>query len=718
MFCVRVPAAALLFIQLVSSSAQAQTQLPTIVVTTPSPVQPKKQSASGPNDAGPANRGTAEDQAAQAPDSAAGVSLSIPADPSFYSVTVVTPQEMLRQPADTLGQALENKPGLATTSFAPGASRPVIRGLTGFRVSTQENGLSTGDVASLSDDHGVPIDPLAAGQVEVVRGPATLRYGSQAIGGVVNATNNRIPDSVPLNGVRVETRGGVSSADGGRNGAFSTDAGSGNFVLHADAFDRSAEDYQTPHGKQDNTSLHTYGNSIGGSYVGSKGFFGVAYSTFDSTYYIPGIEAADRKNHIVLNQERLSSKGEWRLENSGIETIRTWFGVTNYKHSEIDSLPVESIGTTYKNQQYEGRVEVQHSPANTGLGELRGAVGAQGSNRVLSAGGADGDLLPQARTQNGAAYIFEELQVTKPLRLQAAARVENSDVNGKPGGDPANSPVHTSFLPTSYSAGLLYELPRNLVLRFTAQHVERAPDATELFYNGPHDATATFEIGNQNLTIERANTYEVGLKRGTGDFRFDLSAYHTGFNNFIYKRFTGNKCQDTLASCEPANAANATWFDQIIYSQRNATFVGAEVMAEYDIAKVWHGVWGVQGQYDFVRATFEDGSYVPKIPPHRLGGGFYYYDKSLLARLTLLHAFNQNEYAAFDTPTPGYNLLNAEVSYTMQLDKLAGLTQEMTVGLRGENLLNDDIRNAVSYKKDEVLAPGRSVRLFGSFKLN
>jgi iron complex outermembrane receptor protein len=716
---------ATLMLELFPLSAQAQTQLPTIVVTAPSPVQPKKQPAPGTIESGPA---TARDQAAHAPDSAvappAGTSLSIPADPSFYSVSVVTPQEMLRQPADTLGQALENKPGLATTSFAPGASRPIIRGLTGFRVSTQENGLSTGDVASLSDDHGVPIDPMAAGQVEVVRGPATLRYGSQAIGGVVNANNSRIPDSIPLNGVSIETRGGVSSADGGRNGAFSTEAGSGNFVLHADAFDRTADDYATPHGKQDNTSLHTSGNSIGGSFVGSKGFFGIAYSTFDSTYFIPGIEAAASKNHIKLNQERLSSKGEWRVEDSGIDVIRTWFGVTNYKHDEIDGMengvPVENIGSTYKNKQYEGRVEVQLSPIVTGLGELRGAVGAQGSNRVLS--GSNG-LLPEAKTQNGAGYIFEELQVTKPLRLQAAARVENSDVRGTastfpanylpPPAEPQESPAHSDFLPVSYSAGLLYELPRNVVFRFTGQHVERAPDATELFYRGPHDATATFEIGNPNLTMEGANTFEAGLKRGAGDFRFDVSAYRTDFKNFIYKRFTGAKCEETFDTCGTGAA-----FDQIVYSQRNATFAGAEVMTEYDIAKVWHGVWGVQGQYDFVHATFEDGSYVPKIPPHRLGGGFYYYDSNLLARMTLLHAFDQKEYATFDTPTAGYNLLNAEVSYTMKLDKLAGLTPEMTIGLRGENLLNDDIRNAVSYKKDEVLAPGRSVRLFGSYKLN
>ena len=697
-----------------SSTAQAQTQLPTIVVTTPSPVLPQRQPAQGASrDREPGER-QPEAQAATPP--AGASSLSIPADPSFYSVTVVTPQEMLRQSVDTLGQALENKPGLSATSFAPGASRPVIRGLTGFRVSTQENGLSTGDVANLSDDHGVPIDPLAGGQVEVVRGPATLRYGSQAIGGVVNATNSRIPEAVPVNGVSIETKGGVSSADGGRNGAISTEAGSGNFVLHADVFDRTAEDYSTPHGKQDNTSLHTSGNAIGGSYVGAKGFFGLSYSTFNSLYYIPGVEAAAAQNHIMLHQEALQSKGEWRLENSGIDTVRTWFGLTNYKHSEIDSLPVLNVGSTFKNQQYEGRVEVQHTPIITGFGGLRGAVGAQASNRELSAGGGDGILLPDAKTQNGAGYAFEELQVTKPLRLQAAARFENSDVNGKPGGnDPAVSPVHTSFQPFSYSAGLLYEFPRNVVFRFTGQHVERAPDATELFYNGPHDATGTFEIGNPDLTIEGANTFEAGLKRAIGDFRFDLSAYHTDFTNFVYKQYTGLKCDGTLATC---GQPRATSFDQIIYSQRNATFDGAEVMTEYDVAKVWNGVWGVQGQYDFVHAVFEDGSYVPKIPPHRLGGGAYYYDSKLLARLTLLHAFTQNEFASFDTSTPAYNLLNAEISYTMKLDALAGLSQQMTIGLKGQNLLNEDIRDAVSYKKDEVLAPGRSVMLFGSYKLN
>ena len=243
--------------------------------------------------------------------------------------------------------------------------------------------------------------------------------------------------------------------------------------------------------------------------------------------------------------------------------------------------------------------------------------------------------------------------------------------------------------------------------------MERAPDATELFYKGPHNSTATFEIGNANLTIEGANTFEIGLKRAKGDFRFDLSVYRTNFTNFIYKRFTGAKCDTDFASC-----GTGTELDQIVYSQQDAAFTGLELLTEYDIARIWHGVVGVEGQYDFVHAVLADGSYVPKMPPHRLGGGIYYRDAKWLARVNLLHAFAQHEFATFDTPTPGYNLLNAELSYTTKLDRLSRLTPEITVGIRGENLLNDDIRNSVSYKKDEVLQPGANVRLFGTVKFN
>ena len=214
----------------------------------------------------------------------------------------------------------------------------------------------------------------------MVRGPATLRYGSQAIGGVVNAVNTRIPTAIPVNGILVETRGGFSSVDEGRNGAAIVEAGSGNFVIHADTFARSANDYRIPSspGRQANTSLDSSGYSLGGSYVFKDGFVGVAYSSFASTYFIPGIEAAERKNHIVLEQSKLASRGEWRVNDFGVEAIRFWFGATDYKHDETDFVPVFVIGSTFLQKQYETRVEVQHQPVKTALGRaarrLRHAV--------------------------------------------------------------------------------------------------------------------------------------------------------------------------------------------------------------------------------------------------------------------------------------------------------------------------------------------------------
>ncbi len=378
-------------------------------------------------------------------------------------------------------------------------------------MSTQENGIGTADVASLSDDHAVPIDPLAAGQVEVVRGPATLRYGSQAIGGVVNATNSRIPDAIPQNGTRIESQGAVSSVDNGRAGSLLVEQGVGGFVLHADTFYRHADDYSTPEGRQANTSLDARGNSIGGSYVFRDGFFGVAYTTFNSTYFIPGVEAAETKNHIVVDQSKVTSRGELRIGEYGIEAVRTWFGATYYHHDEVDSLPVEAIGSSFHSRQYEARTEVQHMPVNLSFGEVRGAVGVQWTDRTLSAGGADGNLLPEAKTRNNAAYVFEEVQLSKPLRFQIAGRIESSDVRGTastfpasflpPPDDPDTSPAAKTFAPKSASAGFLYEFPRNIVGRVTAQHVERAPDATELFYRGPHDSTG--DVRDRQSKFER-----------------------------------------------------------------------------------------------------------------------------------------------------------------------------------------------------------------------
>ncbi len=363
-----------------AAPAMAQTQLPGVVVTTPSPVKPPTAAA---------RAGTLDRAAigrARGPRHRRHIAADFARSDASWRSRCCRREQLLSQPSSTLGDALATRPGIAATTFAPGASRPVIRGLSGFRVRIQENGLSTGDVSALSDDHAIPIDPLAAGQVEVVRGPATLRYGSQAIGGVVNAVNNRIPEVIPPNGIVVETRGGLSTVDDGRNGAAIVEAGSGNFVIHADTFARSANDYRIPRspGRQANTSLDSDGYSLGGSFVFKDGFVGVAYSSFDSTYFIPGIEAAERKNHIVLDQTKWTSKGEWRVNDIGhrghpllvrrhrLQARRGGF-----------AAGARSSARRFCRSSTKRAWRSQHQPVMTALGVLRGAAGVQWSNRDL-----------------------------------------------------------------------------------------------------------------------------------------------------------------------------------------------------------------------------------------------------------------------------------------------------------------------------------------------
>jgi iron complex outermembrane receptor protein len=271
------------------------------------------------------------------------------------------------------------------------------------------------------------------------------------------------------------------------------------------------------------------------------------------------------------------------------------------------------------------------------------------------------------------------------------------------------------FMPLSASAGLLYDLPLRVVARLTAQYVERAPDAGELFSKGLHEATGNFEIGNPDLKKEAARTIALGFKRARGALRFDAAAYYTQFDGFIFRQRTGVMCGDTLDTCGLEDELN-----QVLFLQRDATFYGVELHSELDIGRIGRGTWGIDGRYDFVRASFDDaeGGNVPRIPPHRAGAGLYYRDPSRFARLGFLHAFDQDQIGVNETETGGYTLLNADLSYTFKLDGPANLVPEMTIGLKGENLLDDDVRSHVSFKKDAVLEPGRTIRLYGIVKLN
>lgn len=735
-----------------STGLMAQTALPGITVTAPSPIA--KAPRPRPAQAAP----VVSAPQAQTGEELAEDVVSLPQslivdDQSFFPVTVITEREITATEGQTLTEPLQTKPGMSGTNYAPGANRPIIRGLDAYRVRIQENGIGSHDVSAISEDHAVPIDPYAADRMEVIRGPAILRYGSQAIGGVVAVENNRIPTYVPLRGYEAEVRGGFNSVDDGRDGAFKVTAGAAGIVVHADGFKRHADDYRTPHGTQENSFVDSEGFSVGTSYVWADGFVGVSFGRFNSRYGIPSghheeyeheegeDEHEDDEHHhshdgvaIDLQQDRIQSKGEWRVRSSGIEAIRYWFGASDYAHDEI-IIDENEVGSRFTNKELEGRFEIQHVPVITPLGALRGAIGAQFGHRRVEAVSFEGDgLLEPARTRSAAAFWFEELQATRDLRFQAAVRIEQTKVDGTgvafdetlPEGDA--QPVFSgerSFVPVSGSLGLLYDLPMGVVARLTGQYVERAPDAAELFSKGLHEATGTFEIGNPFLDKEKAATAEIGFKRAKGRFRFDTSAYYTKFNGFIFKDKHGH-CGSTIASCEAhaheddEHEEDEHGFDLVRFEQRDATFHGAEIAAEYDVAPIWNGVWGIDGQYDFVRARFK-GDNVPRIPPHRLGGGIYYRDANWFARVGVLHAFKQDKVniETDELETPGYTLVSAELAYTVRSTGLSAGIRELTIGLKGENLADDEVLNHASFKRSEdILLPGANIRLFGSVKFN
>ncbi|MDB5578820.1 MAG: TonB-dependent receptor [Bradyrhizobium sp.] len=695
----------------------------------------------------------------------------------FATVTVVPNEEIRRSGGATLGDLLFSKPGITGSSFAPGASsRPIIRGLDVNRVGIVENGIGSNGASDLGEDHFVPIDPLSTNQVEVIRGPATLRYGSTAIGGVVSAANNRIPDALPScaaapfqsyglpakaplanvpspSCVTVETRTAVSSVDRGVEGGILLDAGAGNFAVHADAYGRKSSDYNIPsypylfdqtrpvNGRQPNSAAQAAGGSIGGSYIFDGGFFGAAITQNDSIYRIPGIDGADHQTRIDARQTKITAKGEYRPDAAAIEAIRFWAGATDYKHNEIglaDPADPTTLGVrqTFTNKEQEGRVEMQLMPFNARFATVTTALGLQASHQELTAPSPDDPTSPlnglwdPNKNTKIAGYVFNELKFTDTTKAQIAGRIERVNLSGttpafipelfdlaaNPGDIGPPTARNLSFTPKSASIGLIQNLPAGLVASITGQYVERAPKPAELFSRGAHDATVTFDIGNPNLGIETAKSVEIALRRATGPLRFEATAFYTQFNGFIFRRLTGNTCED-VACVAPADPASPLELNQAIYSQRNATFRGGEFQSQLDVGQFHGGIWGIENQFDVVRATFSDGSNVPRIPPVRVGGGVFWRDANWLARINYLHAFAQNDIAVIgETPTAGYNLLKAEISYKTKLDASWFGAREIMVGMVGNNLLNENMRNSVSYNKDEVLMPGIGVRAFANLK--
>ena len=694
----------------------------------------------------------------------------------FATVTVVPNEEIRREGTAQLGDLLFSKPGITGSTFAPGASsRPIIRGLDVNRVGIYENGNVAGGASDLGEDHFVPIDPIATNQVEVIRGPAALRYGSTSIGGVVSATNNRIPSALPTCPApafqsyglpakapladaqttacsTVETRTAVNSVDRGVDGAILLDAGGGNFALHADAFGRKTSDYNVPsnpylfdqtrpfNGRQPNSATQSDGGSLGGSYIFQDGFIGAAVTQNDVLYRIPGIDGADHQTRIDGHQTKFTSKGEYHPHGDAIDAVRFWAGATDYHHDEIglaDPADPSTVGVrqTFTNKEQEGRLEVQLMPFNARFAAVTTAFGLQAGHQKLTAPSPDdpgsplNGLWDPNSNNRVAGYVFNELQFTDTTKAQVAGRIEQVNLSGTTSAfipeifdlntDPAAIGPATArnlhFTPKSVGLGLLQDLPWGLVASITGQYVERAPKPAELFSRGAHDATATFDIGNPNLGIETAKSIEIGLRRAQGPLRFELTGYYTRFNGFIFRRLTGNTCDET--ACVDAADPAPLDLNRLSIRSRTRSFAAPNSRAS-SISGRFIAASGVSKTSSMSSAP--PSPTAPTCPGFRRYGSAaasIWRETNWFARINLLHAFAQNDIAPIgETPTPGYNLLKAEVTYNTKLDSSWFGAREMTVGLVGNDLLNENMRNSVSYNKDEVLLPGIGVRAFANLK--
>ena len=435
---------------------------------------------------------------------------------------------------------------------------------------------------------------------------------------------------------------------------------------------------------------------------------------------------ASHRTRIDARETKVTAKGEYRPMAGGIDAVRFWFGATDYKHNEIgladDTNPLsDGVRQVFTDREQEARVEVQLMPINLRFANLTTAFGVQAGHQELTAPSPDNAGLWDPNSNHRiAAYLFNEFKFSDATKTQIAGRIERIDLTGSARsfndlGDTISTPASLSFMPKSISLGLIQNFPWDLVGSVTAQRVERAPKPAELFSGGPHDATATFDKGDPNLKIEVAQSVEAGLRRAMGPFRFEATVYYTRFSGFIFRRLTGETCDGDTAICSPAGPGGE--LKEAIYSQRDAIFRGGEFQSQWDLVPVGRGFFGLENQFDVVRATFTDGTNVPRIPPVRVGGGVFYRDDNWLARVNLLHAFAQHDIAvAGETATAGYNNLKVEVSYTRKLNPVDFGVRQVTVGVVGNNLLNENMRNHVSYTKDQVLMPGAGVRVFANLR--
>lgn len=628
--------------------------------------------------------------------------------------SVLSGEDLATRSGTTLGETLNEEPGVSSSYFGPGAGRPIIRGFSGDRIRVLEGGLGSADASGTSPDHAVSSDPMTAERIEVIRGPATLLYGSSAVGGVVNVLNGRIPAYVPeedLTGA-LHLRGG-SVADE-LSGALELEGALGSRIAwHADYLRRETDDYKIPgfaeierheegeeehedeervRGILENSSQETESGSFGLSWVVDQGFLGISMSGMDTNYGVPGHghgreeEGEDPEDEeeapvrIDLRQRRIDLAGELLRDTGPFRGMKLRVGSADYEHVELEGA---EVGTRFTTESIEGRLELVQRQ----VGRLSGTVGLQGSTVDFAAFGEEA-FVPPSSTDLLALFAYEEIDLA-PVRLQLGGRWETQDVSAET--DLPDLPDR-SFDAFSASAGAIWPVDSKQDLAVTLSRSERIPTANELYADGPHAATRAFEVGDPDLGTETALGLDLSLRRHEGRVTGTVTGFYNRFQDYIFERFTGGE-EDGLPVIQ--------------FVQRDAEFWGAEAEAQVDLyeSEASHLVLELRG--DVVRAELRDtGEALPRIPPLRLGAGLDYHRGPWRLFGEVRWADEQDRLAENETPSGSYTLVNAAASYRFLLGDTV-----LDVFLRGRNLTDEEARLHTSFLKDLAPLPGRDISL-------
>jgi len=640
-------------------------------------------------------------------------------------VSVLRGRELDLRRGATLGETLDGVPGVTTSYFGPNVGRPIIRGLDADRVRIMSGGLGVLDASGLSQDHGVPVDPLVVERLEVVRGAAALLYGGNAVGGVVNAIDNRIPvDPITRIGGRAEV--GAGSADQARNGAGVLEAGNGLFALHADLYSRQARDLkipgyarsarlraldprnEEPRNRLPNSSNHGDGGALGAALTfGERGYVGMSYAGYNQDYGT----VAEPDVRIEMKNARWDLAGEVRNLDGFITGVRFKAGYTDYQHREIAGGEPE---TQFINKGREARIEATHGR----LGPLTGAFGVQIADFAFSALG-DEAFVPQTDNRSAALFLFEELPLGA-LKLNFGGRIERARVESAGGGpeDPDTglprfgAAGSRRFTPKSLAVGGQYDLAPGLAISANLSHTERAPSYYELFANGAHAATGVYETGNRSLPLEKANGIDLQLKMRSARASGSIGAFYNRFRNYIALFATGNTRSaggERNPAEDPANPGQTPAGDDILPESAvrpvSAVFYGLEAEGRLRLLEAAGGRLEGTLRGDYVRARDRDtGRPLPRITPLRLGTGLAWTAGPLDARLDVTHVFRQGRVAANELPTDGHTLVGLALSYRIR----AGAANVDTF-LKVTNLFDQEARLHASFLKDIAPLGGRSV---------